>query len=288
MATRFEIVLWGDDPARLRAAGEEALAEVRRIERQLSRFLPDSDVARVNAAAGRRPVRVDPRVARLLAEGLALSRKTEGAFDMTVGPLVRLWREAGERGVPPAPDEIARARGLAGSDGLEVEAAVVHLRRPGMLLDLGAFGKGHALDVAYEVLEEAGVSSAILHGGTSSVRVLGVPEGGGTWRIGWRIPTEQVPRAVDLRPGTALGVSAPHGRMRFVAGRPVGHVIDPRSGQPVAAALSARVSGPAAAACDALSTALLVLGEAGTSLLRERLPGYQGQVAAGAPIGEAE
>jgi len=115
--------------------------------------------------------------------------------------------------------------------------------------------------------------------------MLGVPEGGGTWRIGWRVPGEKTPRAVDLRPGAALGVSAPHGRMRFVAGRPVGHVIDPRTGQPVAAALSAQVSGPVAAACDALSTALLVLGEPGTTLLRERLPDYQGQVAAGAPIG---
>ncbi len=110
MATRFEIMLHGDHPSALRAAGEEALDEIERIEAQLSLYRPGSEVARLNAEAHRRPVRVTPALFQLLEEARALSRETEGAFDITIAPVVRAWGFMGSTGARPTAEAMAEAR----------------------------------------------------------------------------------------------------------------------------------------------------------------------------------
>jgi FAD:protein FMN transferase len=274
MATRFEVVLPGDDAVRLRAAGEEALREVERAEALLSRYRPTSPIAWVNARAGGAPVRVDPRVFRLLELARRISSLTRGAFDPTVGPLLRTWGFAGGAGHPPEAGALEAARALVGMERIELDADLftVRLPRAGMELDLGAIGKGWAVDAAIERLVELGITSALLHGGTSSVHVLGRPDGGGCWRVGWRVPGEAAPRILDL--SAALSVSAPHGKSFEAEGRTFGHVLDPRSGWPVSARGSAAVRGPSSAVCDALSTALLVLGDPGRRMLGDSFPGY--------------
>jgi FAD:protein FMN transferase len=279
MATRFELILPGDDVVRLRAAGEEALREIERAEALLSRFRATSPIARVNAAAGGPPVRVDPRVLRLLERAREISVLTEGAFDPTVGPLLRAWGFADGGGHPPEAGAVDRARRLVGMDRVEVdkERSTVRLPQAGMELDLGSIGKGWAIDAAIGALLEQGVASGFLHGGTSSVHVLGRRGGSGCWRVGWRVPGEPEPRVVEL--AAAFSVSAPHGKAFEVDGRSFGHVLDPRSGAPTSGAASAAVRGPSSALCDALSTALLVLGESGRDALAERFPGHLFDVA---------
>ncbi len=283
MATRFELVLDGDDPVRLRAAGEEALGEIERVEARLSRYRPTSDVAAVNAAAGGGPVRVDPRVAALLDECALLSRLTDGTFDVSVGPLLRAWGFVGGSGAPADPRDVARARALVGMQQVEIDRAgsTVRLTRPGMELDLGAVGKGYAIDRAIAVLREHGVPRALLHGGTSSVHSIGRPRGGQDWGIAWRVPGEPLRRR-GLDPSRpALAVSAPHGKA-FTGrdGRTWGHVLDPRTGQPARAVASACVAGPSSTRCDALSTALLVLGGPWPDTLAASFPDYEGWTAA--------
>jgi thiamine biosynthesis lipoprotein len=280
MATRFELLIWDEkDPARLRAAGEEALAEIVRAEERLSRFRPTSEVAWVNAGAGGAPVPVSPAVFDLVVQSVELARLTEGAFDPTVGPLLLAW---GLRGSPTAHDPVvvARARGLVGAERLELEEAArtVRLPEPGMELDLGGVGKGAAIDEAVILLRDSGVRTALLHGGTSSVHSIGALPDGGSWRVGWHVPGKEVPRVVELtsaRP--ALAVSAPHGRTAGDGEHRWGHVIDPRTGEPTDAARTALVSGPSSMLCDALSTALLVLGAEGTALLESRFSGYRAE-----------
>jgi FAD:protein FMN transferase len=274
MATRFELVLPGDDAVRLRAAGEDALREVERAEALLSRYRPTSPIAWINARAGGPPVRVDPRVFRLLEQARDLARLTGGAFDPTVGPLLRAWGFVGGSGHSPDPGALAGARALVGVDRVELDAERFTARLPeaGMELDLGAIGKGWAVDAAIERLVELGVTSALLHGGTSSVHVLGRPGDGESWRVGWRVPAEDTPRVLEL--SAALSVSAPHGKAFEADGRTFGHVLDPRSGWPVSARRAAAVRGPSSTVCDALSTALLVMGEPGRWVLAEALPGY--------------
>jgi thiamine biosynthesis lipoprotein len=284
MATRFELILAGDDPARLRAAGEEALHEIERVEGLLSRYRPSSAIAGINAAAGGAAVRVDPRVLALLRRCAELARLTDGAFDVTVGPLLRAWGFVGGSGAPPEEETVARARGLVGMERVEMDATActVRLARAGMELDLGAVGKGYAIDCAIAVLEEHGVPSGLLHGGTSSVHIIGHVSARAPWRVAWRAPGEadRLRTLTAARP--ALSVSAPHGKAFVLDGRLMGHVLDPRTGEPAGQALSACVVGPSSTVCDALSTALLVSGSRGCAWLAQRFPGYRGWVA-GAP-----
>jgi thiamine biosynthesis lipoprotein len=298
MATRFEIVLHGANPSALRAAGEEALAEIERLENQLSLYRNTSEIAHVNARAAREPVRVSPALMRLLQEARELGKVMDGAFDITVAPLVRCWGFMGGTGRLPDPAAVAEARARVGQDLVELDerACTVRFAREGVMIDLGAIGKGYAIGCAAEVLREAGVTSAILHGGTSTVYALGAPPGEESWKIAIAKPEAEAEGAatlglvrtlpaeaghasenavlevVSLR-DEALSVSAVWGRSFVSGGKSYGHVIDPRSGQPVEGAWLAAVVLPSATETDALSTALLTLGSAGLTRLAAARPG---------------
>lgn len=269
MATRFEFVLHGADPAALRAAAEEALDEVDRLENLLSLYRPHTDVARLNARAAEGFVRIAPETFRLLERAFALSRQTGGAFDVTAGPLIRAWGFMGGQGAEPEPAALTAARECVGVAHVELdpECFAVRFKRPGVLLDLGSLGKGYALDRAAELLREAGITSALLHGGTSTVIGLGRPQGDDGWKIA--LPDGGSVSLVD----TSLSVSAGRGKsFRDAAGRELGHVIDPRRGEPVVGARFAAVVTASATDSDALSTAALVVGADGLGQLRERFP----------------
>lgn len=279
MATRFELVLDGDDDARLRAAGEDALDEIVRLDAQLSFYRATSDVSWINGHAALEPVRVEPRLFELLARCLAVSAATDGAFDITIAPLMKAWRFTEGSGAFPEPAVLARARALVGFRGIELDAdrRTVRFARPGMLIDLGSAGKGYAVDRAIARLRENGVPSALLHGGTSSVHAIGAPHSSDAWRIGWS-PNGALARTFELH-DSALAVSAIHGKAFRANGRVFGHVMDPHRGLPTDATRSAVVTGPNSLVCDALSTALLVRGAAWLPTLSQRFPGYSGAVA---------
>jgi len=265
MRCRFELVLYGDDAVRLRAAGEEALEEIVRLDAQLSAFNPASEISEINARAHEEPVRIDPRLVRLLKRLAELSRITNGAFDPTVAPLMRCWGFRGERpseGVPSA-EEIRAALDSVGMEHVEIDedSSSVRFLKPGMSLDLGAVGKGYAIDRAAACLRELGIGCAFLHGGTSTSYGLGKPPGGVGWsvRVSCGDGLPQAPAVFHLR-DTALSVSAVHGREVRIGGKTYGHVIDPRTGQPVRGTLLAAVTADSGTDAEALSTALLVLG----------------------------
>lgn len=276
MATRFELVLPGEDPVRLRAAGEEALDEIERLEVQLSFYRPSSEISDLNSRAAREPVAVDPRLFRLLQRAKALSEATDGAFDITVAPLMRCWGFVGGTGRLPDPEELDAARAVVGMERVELdeEAFTVRFLAEGVTLDLGAIGKGYALERAAELLVEAGVTSALLHGGTSTVVALGAPPDAEHWSIAIQHPTrpDEHVAVVPLR-DESLSVSAVHGKAFEAEGRLLGHVLDPRTGQPVMGAQLAAVAMPSATDSDALSTGLLILGEEWLPTFQVRWPG---------------
>lgn len=291
MATRFEWVLWGQAPERLRAAGEEALDEVDVLESALSRYRGSSDIARVNAGAANGPVRVSPSTFRLLERARGLCEATEGAFDITVGALLRAWGFVGGSGSRPSTEALRQARDASGWHrvGLAASEFSVTFDHPGVELDLGALGKGYALDRALDLLTEAGVPHALLHGGTSSILTRGSAPDGRAWQVGLPGPGGSVPitadsitgfaaaptsRTIELR-DESLSVSAIWGKSFKDGGEELGHVLDPRTGEPVRRARWAAVVGPEAAVSDALSTALLVLGPDGRALIEARVPGYR-------------
>jgi thiamine biosynthesis lipoprotein len=282
MATRFEMVLHGDRPVSLRAAGEEALEEIGRLEAQLSLFRPASEIAHLNARAAQGPVRVTPSLFALLEQAKKLHEESGGAFDITIAPLVRCWGFMGGHGRQPEPDALAAARAAVGMHLIELdpERHTVRFAREGVMLDLGAIGKGYAIERAAEVLREAGVERALLHGGTSTIYALGHPPEEEFWKVG----IEHTPAGTATNPALlatvplrdqALSVSAVWGKFFQTEGRTFGHVLDPRTGQPAAGAVLAAVVLPSATETDALSTALLVLSTEGLDRLAKIRPGVR-------------
>jgi FAD:protein FMN transferase len=298
MATRFEILLHGAEPVALRAAGEEALDEIERLDEQLSLYRPTSEIARLNARAGIEPVRVEPNLFRLLEHAQQLHGETGGAFDITVAPLMRCWGFMRGTGHLPDAGDLAEARANIGMHLIELDPRdfTVHFAREGVMLDLGAIGKGYALERAAELLREAGVTSAVLHGGTSTIYGIGQPLEAEAWKIAIERPAmsahskETPSRSIATEPLSALAViplrdeavsvSAVWGKGFEAGGQHYGHVIDPRNGRPVAGAVLAAVVLPSATETDALSTALLTLGGEGLKQIADLRPNLRALVVA--------
>jgi len=296
MATRFEILLHGENPVALRAAGEEALGEIDRLESQLSLYRPTSEIAQINARAAHEAVRVSPSLFSLLRHSQKLHTETGGAFDITIAPLVRCWGFMDGLGRMPSPEELAEAREKVGMHLIELDpaASTVRFGREGVMIDLGAIGKGYAIERAVELLREAGVTSALLQGGTSTVYALGHPPEVDAWKVAIETPlnsaspsssSEAVPPESDPQIGPnlpplpplslrdeAMSVSAIWGRSFQKDGKTFGHVLDPRTGEPVAGAVLAAVILPSATETDALSTALLVCGAQGRPTISQLRP----------------
>jgi thiamine biosynthesis lipoprotein len=276
MGTRWEIVLPGEDPARLLAAAEDALDQVERLEAQLSIYRPESELSGINARAAEGPVRVEPRLFQFLRLALEITRNTGGAFDPTIAPLLRCWGFVGGQGGLPDEEALAAARTHTGARLVELdeEELTVRFLQDGVALDPGAIGKGFGIDRALEALEDAGVRSGLIHAGTSTVYGLGEPPGEPGWRVALRDPLREEGATlghVTLR-NLALSVSAPYNKAFRQGDRLYGHVLDPRTGEPTQGALLAAVAHPSATLTDALSTALLVLGAEGIPLLSVAYP----------------
>ena len=285
MATRFELVLHGQDEAGLRAAGEEALDEIARLEDELSYFRPTSQIYRLNQEAAQQPVRVTPWLFRLLQHARQLTVETGGTFDITVAPLMRCWGFYAQEGRVPEPEALAEARACVGMHLVELNEAdsTVLFARVGVELDLGSIGKGYAVERAGELLREAGVTSALLHGGTSTVLAIGAPQNADAWKIALEHPANLqasqehtgvllLPLATVRLRDESLSVSAVWGKSFTAADKSYGHVIDPRTGQPTEGASLAAIVLPSATESDALSTMLLTLGPDGfeqTARLRQ-------------------
>ena len=277
MATRFEVALHGPRPEALRAAAEDALDEVERVEQWLSPYLHASFIARIQREAHLRPVPVAPPVFSFLSLVADLVHATGGAFDPTVGPLLRAWGFHGGTPLPPDPSSLPGALSRVGWHHvrLDPETHSVRLLVPGVEIHPGAIGKGWALDRAAAVLRDAGVECGLLHGGGSSIVAIGAPPGLASWRVALpsnpaasHPPDAAAGVVVELRDET-LSVSAAWGRSQDGPA----HVLDPRTGQPVPAGTFAAVVLPEAARSDAWSTALLVDPVCVPGALQARHPG---------------
>lgn len=252
MGTRFECVLAAFDravhPTEGVAIAEEVERLVRDWHRRLTVFEPASAVSVVNRLAASRPVSVDRDLFDLFDRCLAHTRRTRGAFDITVGSLMRAH---GFRNSDPAQPTGPVGWG-ADRVRLDEAASTVRFLSDGIGLDLGGVAKGFVLDLARAELTCLGVSNAIIHGGTSSVLAIGTRTDGEPWRVR-ALPDDPHAPVIDLA-DSALSVSAPAGRQA----NGQGHIMDPATGNPAGGIEAACVFGPSAEVCEVWSTALTV------------------------------
>lgn len=277
MGTLFRVVAYDPDPARAARAAAAALDRVEALDRALSDYRPDSELMRLCARSdGGAPAEALPVSADLFAVLRAaqeLARESGGAFDVTVGPYVRLWRRAARRGELPDEARLAAAGAAVGFGKLELldEPRAVRLLAADVRLDLGGIAKGYALDEALATLRAHGVERALVDGGGDLA--VGAPPPG---RAGWRVAVETgaadgvaagAEGGVELaRAGVATSGDAARGTT--IGGVRYSHVVDPRTGRALVGGAAATVVAPSATLADALASALCVLApEEGLALV---------------------
>jgi FAD:protein FMN transferase len=259
MACRFEITLASGDAWSLPVA-RAALDTIDRLEDQLSVFRENSVISEVNRRAADDAVDVDEGLYRLLTLCGSLHRETGGAFDITSTALSKCWGFLAREGRLPSAEAIAAARTRVGFDAVDLDAGrrTVRFTRHDVQLNLGAVGKGYALDQVAQQMRAGGVTNALFSAGRSSLLALG----GG--REGWQVeivsPRASRPLATVWLRDAAIGTSGAGEQFVDVDGVRYGHVIDPRTGWPASGVLSASAIAPSAAIADALSTAFFVGG----------------------------
>jgi thiamine biosynthesis lipoprotein len=262
MACRFEITLPSELGHHLDVA-KDALDTVDALEAQLTIFRETSELSRVNREAADQPVVVEEHLFQLLLECQRLWQLTDGAFDITSTPLSRTWGFLRRQGRVPNEEEIAEARACVGMQHVRLDPAArtVFFQRPGISLNLGSIGKGYALDRVAAQMTRAGVPTALLTSGSSSLLALGTGYDGLGYEVGIRDPFDHARRYGSVRlTGEALGVSGVGEQGFEHDGRRFGHIIDPRSGWPVEGRALVAVVAPGAALADALATAFFVGG----------------------------
>jgi thiamine biosynthesis lipoprotein len=263
MGTDAEVYLYADDSQRALELFEAAFSEIEAAEGALSIYRPSSEVSRINRNAGTGPVITDPETFHLLQLALAWCENTDGAFDITVGPLVRAWGFFEGEGGAPSPEDLSAATARSGWEKVALDQArrSVRFLTPGVELDLGGIGKGWALDRAARRLRNLGVEAALLGLGQSTYVAIGTPPGTDGWTVSIPDPRQgdETISTIRLR-DRALSTSGSTERYFVVDGRRLSHIIDPRSGRPSEGVTQVTVTAPTATESDALSTAMFVMG----------------------------
>ena len=264
MACLYTIEMYGPDADALPKIANEALDEVDRIDRLMSNYKPDSALSRINAEAARHPVRVDRELFEFLVMATAYNRDSDGAFDITVGPLMKAWGFFLAEGRMPSTSELAAARRHVGSNHVTLnrEQGTIAFDTEGVELDLGGIAKGYAVDRVVNVLKATedcrGASSVpVAARSTGSVRRPRAPDG--TCQIQDPLQAGKAATSVQLK-DRALSVAGTSEKFFEAGGVRYSHIMDPRTGRPVQGVLSVAVLTSSGAAGDALDDALFVLG----------------------------
>lgn len=233
----------------------------------MSHYKAESEVSRINRKAGREAVLVEPRLFRLLEESIRYSQETGGAFDITVGPLMKAWGFFRGQGRRPSRSELARIMDGVGYRHIQLarDQRTIRFDVDGLELDLGGIAKGYAVDRAVDILRSQGVAVALVSSGTSSIYALGAPPGERAWQITLRDPFEarKAGDVVHLK-NYSLAVSGTYEKFFRLHGKTYTHILDARTGQPAMNMLATAVLGPQAMESDALSTSFFVLGVEGS------------------------
>lgn len=263
MAANYSMTVYGDDPVKLKAAVDQAADEVRRIDHLISNYKPASDWSQINELAGKQPVRVSEEAFRLIQACVDYSRQSEGTFDITVGPLMKIWGFYKGTGHLPHRAEVRGALARVGYQKLILDPKTnsVRFAVEGMNIDPGGIGKGYAVDRMVDILKENGVQSALVSGGGSSIYALGTPPGEPGWTVTIRHPRDasKVVESVVLK-NQSMSTSGNYEKFFYAEGKIYSHIMDPRTGFPAEGMLSVSVVTPRTIDSEAWAKPYYILG----------------------------
>jgi thiamine biosynthesis lipoprotein len=253
MATTFEVIVVHEDEKYARQTAAAAFEEVNRLEAERSRFIPNSDVSRINNLPADQPLILGLDAFECLKLSCRIYNETGGAFDVTIGPVLSYLRKVDGSPREPSEQELNDIRQRTGTNLLRLneDEHTIELSVAGVQVDLGGIGKGYAVDKMAELLREWSIDTALISGGYSSVRALDGPAGTNGWPLTLSNPANR--KEVFARPNLQKRALGSSGIMKG------GHIIDPRTMQPVRGKLAAWSSAPDAATADALSTAFMIM-----------------------------
>jgi len=268
MGTTFSVVLYGDERASTEAAARTALDEAVRLDRLLSNYQPTSEWSEMNRAASLKPAPVSPELFKLLSACLTYSRESDGAFDVTVGPLMKVWGFYKGEGLLPRDSDVSAALAHVGYRYVRLDPAAltVQFDRPGMALDPGGIGKGYAIDRMVDVLRRRGIQAALVSAGGSSIYGLGAPpDDPAGWQVPLRTPDHPGQTAAEVRlKDMSISTSGSYEKFFRAGGKIYAHIMDPRTGYPARGASSVSVMAPRTIDSEAWTKPFFVNGRAWT------------------------
>jgi FAD:protein FMN transferase len=257
MGTMFDIVAYHASRTEAERGIEQAMQEIVRLDQVMSDYKADSDLSHLNREGRRGFVAVDPSLYEIVEQSISFSRRTGGRFDVTIAPLLKLWKDAYAAGRTPADDEIAAVKRCVGSEQIELSAPNrIRFRSDCLAIDLGGVGKGYAVDRALAVLVSAGIKHALINAGGSSIGAVGAPPGQQGWpvKLGARVNGSDVLLLRDA------SMSTSQQNLRVMTAAPgFGEILDPRAGAPVQQRTAVTVVTPSGTVAEALTKALLMV-----------------------------
>jgi thiamine biosynthesis lipoprotein len=276
MACVYAIEAYGPDAAALPRIVDDAFDEVDRIDRLMSHYKANSPLSRLNREAARHPVTVEPELFDLIADAMRYNRESGGAFDITVGPLMKAWGFFGGEGRMPSDGDLAAARRHVGAAHVVLNPAgkTIAFDEPGVELDLGGIAKGYAVDRVVGLLKERRIPAALVSAGGSTIYGLGAPPGRHGWNVSIQDPVDsrKVALTVTLE-DRAVSVAGSSEKSFESGGVRYSHIMDPRTGRPVQGVLSVAVLASNGTVGDALDDAFFVMGPERSQAYLSQLPG---------------
>jgi thiamine biosynthesis lipoprotein len=244
---------------------DEAFAAIDELESRVNNWDPETQLSRINAGAAEKPMLASQDIIELLTFSKHIHDETEGTFDVTVGPLLKLYGFYEKQGRQPTQEDIKKVLKCVGLQKVSVDekAGTVKFAQSGMLIDFGGIAKGLAVDRAAQVLRKYGITRALVDGGTSSIVAIGAPPDSPGWTVQIRHPYDENASIGEVAiKDESMSTSGCYGNELKADGKPLCHTFDPRTGRPVEGMLAVAVVAKSGIETDALDNAFMVLGPA--------------------------
>lgn len=276
MGSRWGITLIAKDSITTEKNIDTVIAEVTRIENLISDWKPETQVSQVNSNAGVSPVKVDPEVFELAQRALALSKATNGAFDISFAAMDRIWKFDGSMTTMPLPQTIKKSVAKVGYMNIILDTAnsTIFLKNKGMKIGFGALGEGYAADRCREMMLAKGIKSGIVNG-SGDISTWGKQPDGSDWTIGITNPMKEdaLIATVPLHDG-AVVTSGSYEKFVIFNGKRYSHIINPATGYPATGLCSVTVFGPSTERANGFSTSMMVLGKDAAIEFIKKYPSY--------------